>query len=314
MLERIPGTEDIVFKPRFVERYRKLLGERYDEFIAYSLSWQRKCIRINTLKIQVPELVARLEKNWDLQQIPWCTEGFYISGKRYDVGNLLEHSLGYIYVQESASMIPPLVLEPMQDDIILDMCASPGSKTTQMAQYMQNTGVLVANDVSHERLAPLGLNLQRCGASNVIITMMKGTRFSGFSFDRILVDAPCSGTGTIRRSLRTINEWNPDMVRVLAGQQKALISTAFANLKPGGAMVYSTCSLEPEEDEGVISWLLEKEPAASVERIELNIRRSPCIMEFDGAVFHPDANRCLRIWPQDNDSEGFFVAKIRKAE
>ncbi len=312
MLERISGTENIVFKPKFIERYKSLLEDRYDEFIAYSLSWQRKCIRVNTLKMSVPELVARLEKHWRLQPIPWCKDGFYIEGERYDVGNLLEHALGYIYVQESASMIPPLVLDPQLDEHILDMCASPGSKTTQLAQYLQNSGMVVANDISHERLAPLGLNLQRCGVLNTVITMMRGTHFSGFAFDKILVDAPCSGVGTIRRSLRTIQQWNPNVVKVLSGQQKQLVKTAFSNLKAGGVMVYSTCTLEPEEDEGVVSWLLQHEPTASIEKIELNIKRSSCVTGFDGVTYHPDVKHCLRMWPMDNDSEGFFVARIMK--
>ncbi len=313
MPEQIAGTESLVFKPHFVQRYKALLGDRYDEFILYSLSWIRKCIRVNTLKMTVSDLTARLKKNWQLTPVPWCKEGFYIEGKRYDVGNLLEHALGYVYIQESASMIPPLVLEPRENECILDMCASPGSKTTQIAQYMNNTGILVANDISHDRLAPLGLNIQRCGVANAIITLMKGTRFKEFLFDKILVDAPCSGVGTIRRSLKTIQQWNPNMVKMLAGQQKRLLATAFENVKPNGIIVYSTCTLEPEEDEGVVSWLLENKETAVLEKIALPIKRSPCIMAFGKETYHPDVKHCLRIWPQDNDSEGFFVAKIRKA-
>ena len=314
MPERIAGTESIVFKPKFVERYKELLDDRYDEFIEYSLSWIRKCIRINTLKMDVPELKDRLNDNWALTQIPWCKEGFYISGTRYDVGNLLEHSLGYIYIQESASMIPPIVLDPKENESILDLCASPGSKTSQIAQYMKNTGVLVANDISHDRLAPLGLNLQRCGISNAVITMMKGTYFKNYQFDKILVDGPCSGVGTIRRSLKTIQKWNPNVVKFLAGQQKALVATAFSNLKLGGTMVYSTCTLEPEEDEGVVSWLLEKEENARLEKIDLDIKRSSPVTSFGGMEYSTETKKCLRIWPMDNDSEGFFVAKITKKE
>ena len=144
--------------------------------------------------------------------------------------------------------------------------------------------------------------------------MMKGTRFKGFQFDRILVDAPCSGVGTIRRSLKTIQQWNPNMIRMLAGQQKRLLATAFDNVKPGGIIVYSTCTLEPEEDEGVVSWLLEKEETASLEKIKLPLTRSPPVISFGRVEYHPDVKHCLRIWPQDNDSEGFFVAKIRKGK
>ena len=308
----LPGWKSIEFKPKFEERYKALLGEDYDIFRKYSLAWLRKCIRVNTLKISVKELVNRLEKDWTLEPVPWCKEGFWIKGERTDIGNLIEHSLGYIYVQEAASMIPPVVLCPQPGEVVLDMCAAPGSKASQIAQYMENKGVLIANDVSGKRLAPLGINLQRCGVSNTIITLMQGWRFKGFEFDKILVDAPCSGTGTIRKSLRTIRDWNPNSVFAVAGQQRRLIEIAFENLKKGGVLVYSTCTLEPDENEAVISWLLDKYSNAKLEDIELEIKRSPVVLTFEGKIFNPEVKKCLRIYPQDNDTEGFFVAKIRK--
>lgn len=312
VLSMLPDWKNIEFKPKFEERYKELLGLDYDNFRIYSLAWLRKCIRVNTLKISVSDLIKRLEKDWKLEPVPWCKEGFWIEGERTDIGNLIEHSLGYIYVQEAASMIPPVVLDPKPGEIVLDMCSAPGSKASQIAQYMENKGVLVANDVSGKRLAPLGINLQRCGVLNCIITLMQGWRFSGFEFDKILVDAPCSGTGTIRKSLRTIKDWNPNSIRAMASQQKRLIETAFNNLKVGGIMVYSTCTLEPEENEAIISWLLNKFENAKLENIQLDIKRSSPVLEFDGEKYNPEINKCLRIYPQDNDSEGFFVAKIRK--
>jgi 16S rRNA C967 or C1407 C5-methylase (RsmB/RsmF family) len=158
-----------------------------------------------------------------LAQIPWCKEGFWIEHEkgRLDVGNTIEHNLGYYYVQESASMIPPIVLDPKPGEKVLDLCASPGSKASQIAQYMDNKGVLVANDVSGMRLAALGINLQRLGILNCVITQMKGERLKGIEFDKILVDAPCSGTGTIRKSIKTIRMWNPNTIKNIAGQQKA---------------------------------------------------------------------------------------------
>jgi len=281
------------------------------------LSFLRRSIRVNTLKISVEELKKRLEKNWALEQIPWCSEGFWIEHvkkERRDIGNLIEHSLGYFYTQEAASMIPPIVLEPKPDEIVLDIAASPGSKTTQIAQYMQNKGILIANDYTYERMKPLSINLQRCGVSNAIITLMEGQWFkkSGIEFDKILVDAPCSGTGTIRKSLKTIGIWNPDMVRRLSITQKQLIETGFNLLKEDGALVYSTCSLEPEENEGVVDFLLKKYENAKLEETKLNIKRSNAILEFEDKKYSDEIKKCLRIWPQDNDSEGFFVAKIIK--
>ncbi len=334
MPQQIPDSEKLEFKEKFIERYSELTD--FEEFKKYSLSFLRRSIRVNTIKMQVNELKKRLEKDWALEQVPWCKEGFYIEHikkERRDIGNLIEHSLGYFYIQEAASMIPPIVLEPKEDEIVLDMAASPGSKTTQIASYMNNKGLLIANDYTTERMKPLSLNIQRCGITNCIITLMQGQWFKNLSFDKILLDAPCSGTGTIRKSLKTLLLWNPYMVKRLAGTQKQLIETAFSNLKENGTLVYSTCSLEPEENEGVIDFLLNKHENAKLEEIKLKgIKRSEPILEFEkqkynealknskgifGAPkislkFSSEIKKCIRIWPQDNDTEGFFVAKIKK--
>ncbi|MBU1199734.1 MAG: NOL1/NOP2/sun family putative RNA methylase [Nanoarchaeota archaeon] len=321
-LEAKPGSEKFEVKEKFEIRYREILAERYDEFIEISKSYIRKGIRVNTLKISVADLIKRLEKKWNLVPVPWCKEGFWVDHKgkddkkRYDIGNLLEHQQGYIYVQEPASMIPPIVLETKPGEVVLDMCAAPGSKSSQMAAMMKNKGILISNDSQMDRLTALSINMQRVGASNVLITHMSGHRFKKLElrFDKVLVDAPCSGTGTIRRSLKTLDTWGPNLVRKMAADQKQLAASGFEVLKPGGTMIYSTCTMEPEENEGVVNWLLEKYPDAKVEKIELNIKRSPAILEFGKEKYNPQVKECLRIWPQDNDSEGFFVAKIRKTE
>ena len=309
------NSEEVVFKDRFVERYSRLTD--WEKFKTCSLSFLRRSIRANTLKMPVSELKKRLEKNWQLEQVPWCKEGFWIEHRqkeRRDIGNLIEHTLGYFYTQEAASMIPPIVLGPKPGEIILDIAASPGSKTTQIAQYMQNKGILIANDYTIERMKPLSINLQRCGVTNTIITLMEGQWFkkSGIEFDKVLVDAPCSGTGTIRKSLKTIGIWNPDMIRRLSITQKQLIETGFNLLKENGTLVYSTCSLEPEENEEVVDFLLKKYENAGLEEIKLNLKRSPAILEFENKKYSDEIRKCLRIWPQDNDTEGFFVAKLRK--
>lgn len=315
MQDPIPGLEKIEIKQPFIDRYEKLTD--FKAFKKYSLCFLRRSIRVNTIKMPVQDLKKRLEKTWNLEQIPWCDEGFYIEHikkERRDIGNLIEHSLGYFYTQEAASMIPPLVLEPKEDDIVLDMAASPGSKTTQIASYMKNKGILVANDYTVERMKPLSLNIQRCGITNCIITLMQGQWFKSLNFDKILLDAPCSGTGTIRKSLKTLRVWNPYMVKRLAGTQKQLIETAFNNLRENGTLVYSTCSLEPEENEGVVDFLLNKFENARLEEIHLkNLNRSTTILEFEKNKYNEEIKKCLRIWPQDNDTEGFFVAKIKKS-
>ncbi|HIH43223.1 TPA: NOL1/NOP2/sun family putative RNA methylase [Candidatus Woesearchaeota archaeon] len=319
-LKIIPNHEEIIFKDKFIERYSKLTD--FETFKKYSLSFLRRTIRVNTLKISVPELKKRLKENWKLTPVPWCKEGFWIENikdGRRDIGNLVEHSLGYIYIQEASSLIPPIVLEPKKNEVVLDMCASPGSKTTQIAQYMKNTGLLIANDYKGMRLAPLGMNIQRMGITNTVITLMEGRYFANFKqnpiFDKVLVDAPCSGTGNIRRSLKTLLIWNPDMIKRLGGTQKQLLRTGFEILKPGGTLVYSTCTLEPEENEAVVDSLLEQYPNAKLQKIDakkLKINHSPAILKFEDKEYSSEIEKCLRIFPQDNDSEGFFVAKIKK--
>lgn len=320
-LEKIPRSIDI--KKKFEEHYRELLKDDYDKFMNYSLSYIRKCIRVNTLKMTIEDIKKRLEDKWILEQIPWCKEGFWIKykdGKRFDLGNLIEHHLGYIYVQEAASMIPPIILNPEPGEFVLDMCAAPGSKTSQMAMYMENKGLIIANDVSGMRIKALGMNLQRCGVRNTIITLMHDNKFkklidSGFRFDKILVDAPCSGTGTIRKSLRTIKEWNPSVINKLSRIQKNLITEAFNLLKPGGIMVYSTCTIEPEENEAVVSHLIDTYDDAVLLDINtdvLGIKRTQPVTSFKDLKINPEVKKCLRIHPYDNDTEGFFIAKIKK--
>jgi len=311
----MPNAEEIEFKDKFIERYSKLTD--FEEFKKYSLSFLRRSIRVNTLKIPISDFKKRLEKDWDLTQIPWCKQGFWIEHKgkekRRDIGNLIEHLLGYFYVQEAVSMIPPLVLDPKPGETILDIAASPGSKATQISQMMQNKGILIANDYKGDRMRPLGINMQRLGITNSILTLMQGRFFKDLKFDRILVDAPCSGTGTIRKSLKTLRIWNPNMVKRISGTQRQLLETAFNNLKPNGTIVYSTCTLEPEEDEAVVSSFIEKYPNAKLEDIKLpGLKRSDPILGFNGEKYNPEVKKCLRLWPQDNDTEGFFVAKIKK--
>jgi NOL1/NOP2/sun family putative RNA methylase len=322
MSDPIPSAKRLVIKPKFEERYKELLRERYEEFINCSTSYGKKSIRVNTLKISTPQLKERLENNWHLEDIPWCNEGFWIDHKgegeekRYDIGNTLEHILGYIYVQDAASMIPPVVLDPKPEETVLDMCAAPGSKTSQMAAMMKNTGCLIANELQGDRLTALGINLQRTGARNVIVSQMPGHKLKEKTilFDKILVDAPCSGTGTIRKSFMNLKMWSPALVKKLSSQQKQLVQAGFDVLKSGGTLVYSTCTMEPEENEGVVSWLLENNPDARADEIKLKIKRSPAILAFEDKKYHIEVAHTLRIWPQDNDTEGFFVSKITKTK
>ncbi len=315
-IKPMPNAEKVEFKPEFIERYSKLTD--WNEFKKISLSFLRKSIRINTLKIPIKDCLAKLkQKNWKLTQIPWYEAGFWIEhNERRDVGNLFEHHMGYIYVQEAASMIPPIVLAPQKHEIVLDLAAAPGSKTTQLAQLMQNTGIIVANDYKAARLAALDVNVQRVSATNVITTLMFGQQLKNIQFDKILLDAPCSGTGTIAKSLKTIQMWNPLMVKRLAKQQLQLLENAWKLLKPSGTLVYSTCTLEPEENEGVINSFLKNHNNAITDEIKKDelpgLKKSKAITKFDAQEYNKQIKNCLRIWPQDNYTEGFFVARIKK--
>src|SRR3989344_3321164 len=302
----------IEFKKDFIERYSNLTS--FDEFKEISLKPLPRTIRGNTLKSNVEEVKERL-KDWDLKPLKFYDKGFAIEHKkkeRRDIGNLREHFLGLFYIQEAASMLPPLILNPDKNDVVLDMAAAPGSKTTQMAAMMENEGLIVANEVKPNRIMPLGINLQRCGVVNTILTLHYGERMKG-KFDKILLDAPCSGTGAIRKSLKTLQIYNTGMIKKLSYDQKKLIFNAFKLLKKDGTMVYSTCSLEPEGNENVVNSLLENFDDAYLEKIKIDgLKTSDVVLDFEGKAFNSEIKKCLRIWPQDNDTEGFFVAKIRK--
>jgi len=287
------------FKPKFIEKYSKLTNfEEYKKAVHGSI---RKSIRVNTLKIKVKDLKDRLKsKGFELTQVPWCKEGFYISQGPIAIGNLEEHKEGLFFVQASASMIPSLVLNPKPGEIVLDACASPGGKTTHLASLMNNLGLIIANESDRKRCYTLVQNLQRLDIKNVMVTNMSGNRIKG-SFDKILLDAPCSASGNIfgktREARKTLKVWNQNMVKRLAKLQRKLISHSFSLLKPKGTLVYSTCSLEPEEDEQVIESLL-RNSDAKLEKIKIKVKAD----EANG----------IKMWPQYNNTEGFFISKIRK--
>ncbi len=272
-------------------------------------------IRINTIKIKREDAIKRLEgRGWKLKQVPFYENGFVFEEKKYAVGNTIEHFLGYIYLQEIASMIPPLVLNPSENDIVLDVAAAPGSKTTQMAQIMNNRGAIIANEKYLKRMFSLRANLQRCGVVNTVCTRMDGRRFKNLTtkFDKILLDAPCTGTGIIMKSPRTAKTWSVKTSILASNLQKQLISSAISSLKEGGVLVYSTCSLEPEENEAIVDYAIKKF-GVSVEKIKLNgFKVRDGVTKWEGKTFAPEIKNCARIYPQDNNTSGFFVARLVK--
>jgi tRNA (cytosine49-C5)-methyltransferase len=308
-MNRTKRETPLTLKPAFVEHYKELLGPAYEQYVAELDYYLPKAIRLNPLKMDPTVTVERLSQYFSLTPIPWCTNAYWVSGERRDVGNTIEHQLGYFYIQEAASMLPPVVLDAQPGEKVLDIAASPGSKTTQIAAQMKNTGILVANDRGM-RLRPLGINVQKCGCTNVMLTNMDGRAFKKYQFDRVLADVPCSATGTLQRSAKAATMWNEGFLRKLQTLQQQLALTAFTALKPGGRMVYSTCTLEPMENEGVVSFLVEH--GARVLPIDLPIEREQPFTQYNNVQFHPSVQHALRIHPYTNHTEGFFVCLLEK--
>ncbi len=311
-------------KPLLAERLKLLMPnvEDFDSFLETLKEPTQNSIRCNTLKISPDKLKLRLEKKgWKINQ-PFSNykeimvvENNLLPG---ELGRSLEHLLGYYYVQEIASMLPALALDAKPNQNVLDLCAAPGSKTTQIAANMENTGLLIANDLNLGRIRILATNLERCGVANTIITRKQGfdlckkLKQQGFQFDKILVDAPCSGEGTLRSSRGTYEMWNIQSVKNLSNIQKALFASAIDLLKTGGEIVYSTCTHAPEENEEVLDFILEKFPEMKIETIKLPVKCRDGLTSWGDKHYIKNVAKSCRIYPQDNDTEGFFVAKLKK--
>ncbi len=274
----------------------------------------RRAIRVNTLKISVADFKNRaIEQGWTLTPIPWCSEGFWIEieNEISPLGNSAEHLAGLCYIQEASSMMPVTALfhffDQSKQSILLDAAAAPGSKTTQMAAKMDNQGLIIANEFSSSRIKMLHANIQRCGIKNVALTHFDARVFGQWlpaTFDAILLDAPCSGEGTVRKDRYAMKNWSQTSIIEIASMQQDLILSAFHALKENGILIYSTCTLSHEENQDICHFLKNKFPE-HIEFLDLN------------SLF-PDADKTrteegfLHIWPQVYDSEGFFVAAIKK--
>jgi NOL1/NOP2/sun family putative RNA methylase len=213
-------------------------------------------------------------------------------------------------------MAPPLVLDPQPGERVLDIAAAPGSKTTQMSAMMQNTGIIICNDPSPTRVRGLIGNVDRAGCLNVAVCRMDGSslgRMVAGTCDRVLVDAPCSSEGTIRKSAQALDRWSEAAIERFPSIQKRLILAGYLALKPGGVMVYSTCTVAPEENEAVVAHLLARQPEAEVHEAELpGLLMRPGLRGWGRESFPEAVGRCRRILPQDNDTEPFFLSLIRK--
>ncbi len=313
----------IVLKPLFEERMKKLLDDKdYNNFLKTIDNDPRNFIRCNTLKISPNDLLVKLKaRGWVVvQPFKDYPEIMLVESKLLpgEIGKAREHLLGYYYVQEIVSMMSILALKPDKNDYFLDLCSAPGSKTTQAASIMSNSGLIIANDSSSGRTRILAANLERAGVSNTIISCEDGSRFcdkifsrSKIRFDKILLDAPCSGDGTLRSSRSASEDWNIKLVESLSRTQKGLIEAAFSILKVGGFMVYSTCTHAPEENEVVVDFLLNNYDAEIIP-VKLPLKSREGITKWNNISFNKSLKFSQRFYPHDNDSEGFFLCKIKK--
>ena len=285
-----------------MERLKKMIPD-YEKFFEWH-DW--KSIRINTLKIEKDKLIEKLD--FEIKEIPWYEHGLWVKG---DVSHAIEYYLGYYHIQEAGSMIPPLFLSPQGKAIIIDACAAPGSKATQLAMRDEDA-IIIANDVNIKRIRALVHNVQKAGAKNVVVTNYDA-RFLyalGIEADYILLDAPCTASGKIPKKESIAKKWNYGRIKAMSKKQKKLIEGAYRSLKKDGVMVYSTCSIEPEENEEVVDYAI-KNFNLEIEEVKIKgLKTRKGIKKWDGKEY--DAEKCSRIWPQDNQTEGFFICRLRK--
>lgn len=310
----------------FIERVHLLNPQRAEQIIANFGKPRVMSFRVNTLKATVEEVrTALAAASYPLEQMKWWSNAFIISDPTIQQ---IFHPLyedGKFYVQGLSSMLPPLVLDPQPHEHILDLTAAPGSKTTQLAALMNNTGHILANDLSPIRLFKLQANLKQQGVTNTQVKRGPGEllwRKFPEQFDKTLVDVPCSMEGRFETNdPKSYADWSLKKIKELSMRQKILLRSAVSATKPGGTIVYSTCTLAPEENEAVVQWILEKEGGKVVlEDIELSALRTdpdllltPGVTEWGNHQYSEQLTKTLRIYPSQK-MEGFFVAKLRKLE
>jgi NOL1/NOP2/sun family putative RNA methylase len=269
-------------------------------------------LRTNTLRITPLELTEMLEeRGYRARPTSLADYLLQVDGLQYP-GHLLEATLGYFISQALTSAIAVMALEPRENELICDLCAAPGGKTTHMAQLMQNRGLIIANDKRERRVRVLEHNIRRLGVLNVVTTLYGGQNFPRrWRFNRVLADVPCSGEGTFRFSSSSSRSTRKRSEGFLPKIQRALITRAFDLLTDGGILLYSTCTYSPHENEGIVQYLLENRPAELLP-IDLSASHAPGLGRWRGGTYDQQMRRCWRIYPHQINSVGFFLAKIRR--
>ena len=301
----MPNKLPAVFKTRMT----KLMGDEA-ESLFFSLEQESiRGLRINKNKISIEEF--KKLSPWPLEKVPWINHGFRVSAD-LPIGKHVFHRAGLYYVQEPSAMIVGETVAAKKNELVLDLAASPGGKSTQIISDMENTGLLVSNEVNFKRQQALSENLERWGAKNSLQTQEKVSHLAkiwGPVFDKVLLDAPCSGEGMFRKSANAIEMWSEANVIMCAVRQKSLIADAAKLVKPGGYLIYSTCTFAPEENEEVISSFLADN--SNFELVETGFRGIDRGRN-EWSSSESEMEKSLRLWPHIIKGDGHFVAKLRK--
>lgn len=294
----------------FEKRMKEMLGEEYEAYLESYQNPRQYGLRINPLKAEAKELVEKA--GFHLKAIPWTKEGFFYEQEDQPARHPF-YDAGLYYLQEPSAMTPASRLPVKPGERVLDLCAAPGGKATALGAALQGKGVLVANDISNSRAKALLKNLEVFGIPNAFVTNeIPGNlaqRFEGF-FDKVLIDAPCSGEGMFRKDPAVVKTWDEERPEYFAKLQRDILINGVKMLRPGGLLLYSTCTFAPVENEGSISWILEQCPQMQLLDIEPYEGFSAGNPKWGNG--NSELKKCVRIWPHKMDGEGHFLALLKK--
>ena len=298
----------------FLQTMEKLLGEEYEPFLEGFDGRRQFGLRVNTSKISLEEF-ERIAP-FHLTKIPWISNGYFYQEEDYPARHPF-YAAGLYYLQEPSAMTPASRLKVVPGDYVLDLCAAPGGKATALAAELLGQGLLVANDINTARARALLRNIELFGIKNAFVTNepphVLADKYPQF-FDKIMVDAPCSGEGMFRKNPAVMEAWEEKGPEYFSKLQREIIVHGADMLKPGGTMLYSTCTFASAENERTITHLLRERPEMEVLPMEDYEGFSPGLTSFDGEEFHESCHLCRRIWPHKMEGEGHFLALLRKKE
>lgn len=300
------------FPKSFTEKMQNILQEEYEDFLKGYDRTRHYGLRVNRTKLTA----ERFEKmsSMELEKVPWIDNAFEYED-RYSPAKHPYYFAGLYYLQEPSAMTPANLLPVEEGERVLDLCAAPGGKATELGAKLGHTGLLVANDISHSRAKALLKNIELFGIPNVIVTSETpeklSEKFPGY-FDKILIDAPCSGEGMFRKNPGMMKDWETYGPKHYSELQRSIVPFALRMLKPGGMLLYSTCTFSPEENEGTVRFMLDLDPALEIvpisDRYEGFAPGRPELIE-NGTE---DLKGCVRIWPHKMNGEGHFIALLKK--